>query len=121
MTGARSTKGNAKLSKVTSNDDAIDTAQIEYLLYQSTQGVHFMFRNADIAKILKCPKDKQDFFTTENMEKVQKLLSDFLGCNEIQTKQTFLDRLPPEDFELLVRAYFQLVDNTILAHSNIRH
>ena len=121
MTGTRSAKGNAKLSKARSSEDAIDTAQIEYLLYQSTQGIHFMFRNADIAKILKCPTDKQEFFTTDNMEKVQTLLSEFLGCNEIQTKQNYLDRLPTGDFELLVRAYFQLVDNTILAHSNIRH
>ncbi len=116
MTGARSAKG-AKDTK----GDTGSTSQIEYLLYQSTQGIHFMFDNSDIAKIMSIPTDKQEFCTTENMEKVQSLLSGFLNCPSMQEKRSYLERLPEQDFELLVRAYFQLVENTILAHSTIRH
>lgn len=95
--------------------------QIEYLLFQSTQGVHFMFEKQDIVKVLSQPKTDESFFTEANMKKVQGLLSGFLDCETLQSKQSYLDRLAKEDFELLVRAYFQLVENTILAHSDIRH
>lgn len=95
--------------------------QIEYLLFQSTQGVHFMFENSDIAKVMSQPNDEKMFFTDQNMEKVQDLLSRFLESPTLQEKRSFLERLPVEEFELLIRAYFQLVEKTILAHSNIRH
>jgi hypothetical protein len=95
--------------------------QVEYLIFQSTQGVHFMFDNSDIAKVLSQPTESKNFFTETNMKKVQGLLTKFLDCSSIQAKRSYLDHLPKEDFELLVRAYFQLVDNTILAHSTIRH
>lgn len=95
--------------------------QIEYLLFQSTQGIHFIFDNADIAKVLGKPTEDKSFFTEENMKKVQGLLTSFLDCQSLQAKRSYLERLPVTEFELLIRAYFQLVDNTILANSNIRH
>lgn len=95
--------------------------QIEYLVFQSTQGIHFIFDHADIIPILSKPSDDKEFFTDSNMNKVHGLLSGFLDCESLQSKRGYLDRLPAEDFELLVRAYFHLVENTILAHSNIRH
>lgn len=95
--------------------------QIEYLLFQSTQGIHFMFANQDIAKVLSQPLADQDFLTDDNMKKVQTLLSDFLDCKTLQAKQCYLDRLALPDFELLVRAYFHLVENTILAQTNTHH
>lgn len=126
MTGARNAKGSSGRSKGEKKErDSKSTAgmpsQIEYLLYQSTQGVHFMFDNRDIAKVMKSPMAKQDFHTTENMEKVQELLSGFLNRPTFSEKKTYLESLPEKDFDLLVRAYFQLVENTILAHSTLRH
>ena len=102
--------------------DSSNLEQIEYLLFQSTQGIHFMFDHKDIAKVLSKPtiEDKK-FYTEENVKKVQDLLSTFLDCPTLVEKRVFLERLASMDFELLVKAYFQLVDNTILAHSNLRH
>jgi hypothetical protein len=125
MTGAPRTpkgtpKGNANnTAKI--GQPADSTSQIEYLLYQSTQGFHFIFENSDIARVMKTPTDGKEFFTQENMKKVQGLLTNFLDCPSLEEKRSFLDRLPADDFELLVRAYFQLVDNTILAYSDLRH
>jgi hypothetical protein len=102
-------------------DESGKKTDSETLAAQSTQGVHFMFDNADIVRVLSEPTENKDFFTEKNMKKVQGLLSRFLDCASIQAKRSFLDHLPKEDFELLVRAYFQLVDNTILAHTDIRH
>ncbi len=101
--------------------DRMNTKQIEYLLFQSTQGLHFIFENLDIAHILRNPVDDRVFFTEEKMKKVQRLLSGLLDCATLQEKRSYLERLGAEDFELLVRSYFHLVENTILAHSDIRH
>jgi hypothetical protein len=96
--------------------------QIEYLLYQSTQGIHFMFENDEIARVLtQQPAEDDDFFSFSNMEKVQSLLSSFLERPTMQEKRSFLEALPAEEYELLIRAYFQLVENTILANTDIRH
>lgn len=100
-------------------DGSLD--QIEYLLYQSTQGVHFMFENSEIAKVLREPVDETEFFTTSNMEKVKGLLTDLLDRPSMIEKKSFLERLSSEDYELMIRAYFHLVENTILANSNLRH
>lgn len=120
MTGAKVGSRDAK-TKAAAKEGSGSTSQIEYLLHQSTQGLHFMFSNRDIAKVMKTPAHEDEFYSTENMEKVQSLLTGFLDCPSLQEKKIFLERLPELDFELLIRAYFQLVENTILAHSTIRH
>lgn len=101
--------------------DRASSKQIEYLLFQSTQGLHFLFHSPDIVRVMGNVRENQSFFTEEKMTKVQELLSSLLGCASIQEKQSFLERLHPSDFELVVRSYFQLVDNTILAQTDVRH
>jgi len=101
--------------------DEANLEQIEYLLFQSTQGVHFIFENSEIAKILSQPHDEKKFFTEANMNKVQRLLADLLERPGVYEKRSYLESLGAENFELLVRAYFHLVENTILAHSTLRH
>jgi len=80
-----------------------------------------MFENREIAKVMRIPTDERKFFTFQNVEKVQKLLSTFFEKPTIGERRNFTETLPREDFELLIRAYFHLVENTILAHSNLRH
>lgn len=104
----------------TQKDDPVPT-QIEYLLHQSTLGIHFMFDNAEIVRVLSQKKDEKDFFTFDNLDKVQNMLSKFLERPTIVEKRSFLEKLKKEEFELLIRAYFHLVENTILANSKIRH
>ena len=103
----------------TQEDKNLD--QIEYLLFQSTQGIHFMFDNADIVKVLSRPTDETDCLSFSNMEKVQELLTKFIEKPSMVDKRRFLETLDKETFELLIRAYFQLVENTILANTKIRH
>jgi hypothetical protein len=97
------------------------TEQIEYLLYQSTQGLHFIFDHGEVAKVLSQPDDGESTLTIKDMEKVHSLLSSFLERPSLNEKRSYLDSLPRTDYELLVRAYFQLVDKTILANSDLRH
>ena len=95
--------------------------QIEYLLHQSTLGIHFMFDQQEIKRVLSKFSSEQDFFTFDNMGKVQDMLSKFIERPTIVEKRSFLEKLSPEEYDLLIRAYFHLVENTILANTNLRH
>jgi hypothetical protein len=105
----------------TTPEDDMGLQQIEYLLYQSTQGIHFIFENDEIARVLKQPNSACDTFSIELMDRVQRLLSGLLDKPSMREKQTYLESLNNEDYELIIRAYFQLVENTILSNTDIRH
>jgi hypothetical protein len=113
MTGNTGNTGNPP------GDQSLD--QIEYLLYQSTQGIHFMFENSEIVKVLGRPQEEGGELSFSKIEQVQSLLTKFIEKPSINEKRRFLETLDKETYETLIRAYFQLVENTILANSNIRH
>lgn len=98
--------------------------QIEYLLFQSTQGLHFIFDHSDVAAVLRQdgtgPLDDEPL-DVKHMDKVQSLLTKLLDRKTMSEKRSYIETLTKVDYELLVRAYFQLVDKTILAHSTLRH
>jgi hypothetical protein len=96
-------------------------SEIEYLLSQSIQGLHLLFDNKIIGKILKTPTEDIDFFSMDNVKRVQGILGDFISQKSIVEKQKFLKNLDEESYELLVRTYFNIVDNAILESSKFRH
>ena len=95
--------------------------QIEWLLYQSTQGIHFMFDHAEAAEVLRETQDDSEFYSFSNSEKVQDMLANFIKKPTLDQKKTYLETLDRDQYKLLVRAYFHLVENTILANTSIRH
>ncbi len=105
--------------KPSSSDMTLD--QIEYLLHQSTQGIHFMFEKTDIVRVLSQPTDDEEFFTFTTMGRVQEILTRFIEKPTLIEKKHYLELLPREEHELLIRAYFNLVENTILANSELKH
>lgn len=102
--------------------EQIPMEHIEYLVHQSTQGLHFLFEKEDIVKALKlAEKENFNFFTQENREKVQNLLLDMLQKTDTVAKRSYLESLTEEDRGLLIQAYFHLVDNTILSQRDLKH
>lgn len=96
--------------------------QIEYLVQQSTQGLHFLFEKGAIVNALKKTEEEGfDFYTFENKNRVQGLLVQVIERASIREKQTFLESLSPEDHDLLIQAYFHLVENSILTNSKLKH
>ncbi|CAN5498029.1 hypothetical protein BH10BDE1_BH10BDE1_23960 [soil metagenome] len=104
-----------------STDELVQTAQIEYLIHQSTLGVHFMFSKRDVARVMMVPTDEREFFTLKNMERVQKLLTNFLERPSLLAKERYLKTLGAMESDLLIRAYFHLVENTILSNNDLKH
>lgn len=120
MSGPRGqSRGSKDAQSKAQSEQQVD--QIEYLLYQSTQGIHFIFDHSEVAKVLRSKAPDEEPLTLGHMEKVQSLLSSLLDRQTMNEKKSYLESLSGEDYELLVRAYFQLVDKAILAHSTLRH
>lgn len=95
--------------------------QIEHLLAQSMNGIHLLFDNETIARILKIPTEEKELFRSQNLGKIQDLFSRFVQQETFQEKQEFLQALDKESFELLLRTYFQIVDNSMSTAELRRH
>lgn len=95
--------------------------QIEHLLSQSMNGIHLLFDNETIRRVLAKPTEEMDIFQVKNLTKVQELFTKFIEHESFHDKQIYLESLPVEDFETLLRTYFQIVDNSIFAADSNRH
>jgi hypothetical protein len=101
--------------------DKTQLEQVEYLFNQSAQGLHLLFDNANIRRVLSKPTEEMDFFTFENVNRIQKLLSDFIAKDSLTAKKDFLDQLDQETYDLLLRTYFNIVENSIFEQNNLKH
>ena len=95
--------------------------EIERLLTQSMNGIHVLFDNATVASILQKPTVEGEFFSFKNLDRIQSLFTRFVALPSLIEKQRFLNSLPAEEFEILVRTYFHIVDNSLLASNPPRH
>lgn len=95
--------------------------QIEHLLAQSMNGIHLLFDNETIARILKSPTEDMDLFQVRNLDKIQDLFSAFVGHKTLQEKRMWLDSLDKESYEMLLRTYFYIVENSLLNGDPTRH
>lgn len=95
--------------------------EIESLLNQSLRGVHHLFDNHEIARVLSTPTEELNLFTVDHLDRVQELFSELVSHPSVSEKMDFLASLDPESYEILLRAYFQLVENTLLAATAYRH
>lgn len=94
--------------------------EIEHLLAQSMNGIHLLFDNETIARILRKPTEELDLFTDSKLDKIQDLFSAFIQKVTFQEKQIFLAELDPDSYEMLLRTYFHIVDNSLMA-ADSRH
>lgn len=94
---------------------------VEYLLSQSLKGFHFAFNKQDIKHALGSPLNGISEFEYENREKVQEIFLNFVKHQSLKAKQDFLAKLPALDKELLIKAYFNILENTLKKCSTVYH
>lgn len=88
--------------------------QLEFLLKQSLKGIHLLFDNRDIARVLSRAQEKsEEPFSMEKLKEMQTLLTDFIAQESLDDKRDFLEALNESDYELLVHTYFNLLENSI--------
>ena len=96
--------------------------EIEFLFAQSAKGLHYLFDDkARIANILSAPPKEKNFFSSGNMKRIQDIFTELVSRKTFQDKKNYLSQLNPENFEILVRTYFHIVDNTILSENKMIH
>ncbi|MGE4132854.1 MAG: hypothetical protein AB7F86_14535 [Bdellovibrionales bacterium] len=101
------------------NDAHLD--QIEHLLVQSMNGIHLLFDNETIARVLRIPTEHIDLFHMKNLDRIQELFTEFIKRKTLQEKQLYLASLDQESFEMLLRTYFHIVDNSLFTELPHRH
>jgi hypothetical protein len=99
------------------NIEETSLERMEALLSQSALGVHVLFDNKDIAGVLKEVKDDKDFYSFDKMKKVQDVMTELIAKKTYFEKMAYLQALDPEAYQMLVRAYFHIVENTVRANS----
>lgn len=95
--------------------------EIEILLAQSLKGFHHLFDNNTIARILQKPTEELDFFSFDNMDRIQELFTALIGKKGFEDKLDFIRGLDSESHEILLRTYFHIVDSTLLTATELRH
>ena len=96
--------------------------EIEFLFKQSVQGLHLLFDdNKKLTNILSKPTQEKSFFDSKNMRKIQEVFTGLVTKKSFKEKRNYLDNLNSESFEILVRTYFHILDNTISSQNNTVH
>ena len=102
----------------------VDETQIEDLenfLSQSLMGFHHLFEPEKIKDILQVPTEDLDFFNIENMQEIQTLITDLMDKPSLDDKRRYLEGLNKDRYEKVLRAYFHIVDSTLLASPTHKH
>ena len=98
--------------------------RMEALLKQAAQGVHVLFENATIAEVMSKVVDQKDFFNLQKMQRVQEQMTELINKKSYFEKVSFLDQIKGADneaFEMLIRTYFHIVENTARSETTLNH
>ena len=90
-----------------------DLLAVEDLLSQSLKGFHFAFDRDDIKLALGSPINGVLDFSFEDSQKVQEIFFEFVKRKGLQAKKDFLDKLPVLERELIIKTYFNILENTL--------
>ena len=86
---------------------------MEALISQSAMGIHVLFDNSAIAEVMSQPTDEKDFYNFDKMKKVQDVMTELIAKKTFFEKTSYLRDLDSENFSMLVRTYFHIVENSI--------
>ncbi|MBX2993761.1 MAG: hypothetical protein KF681_03040 [Bdellovibrionaceae bacterium] len=88
---------------------------MEALLRQSAQGFHVLFDNHAIAKALATSKDDKEFFDFNKMKRIQDVMTELIAKPTYYDKMSYLRDLDESSYQMLIRTYFHIVENTVRA------
>jgi hypothetical protein len=95
--------------------------RMESLLKQSAMGIHILFDNLSIAEVMTQTSDDKDFFDFDKMKRVQDVMTELIAKKTYFEKMSFLRELDKDSYNMLVRTYFHIVENTVRANNELSH
>ena len=94
--------------------------QVEYLLQQSAQGHHILFDPVHVREILTrnpaggSVSDEESYGVEHHIERL-------IEQPSLERKRAYLEGLDAETYELVVRTYFNIVENSIYESLEVTH
>lgn len=111
---------NSNFKSNTSSPNPVKGAQekglerMEALLRQSAQGIHILFDNETIATSLRRkPRDDRELLDFNKMKKIQEIMTELITKATYYEKVAYLHSLSEDSFDMLIRTYFHIVENTV--------
>lgn len=95
--------------------------QMDNLILQSAKGVHLLFEKQDIITALNDGSRHKDENDIVKLKKIQEVLYKFISLKKYSEKREFLKTLSKSEQSLLIRAYFKIVENSMLTKVKTRH
>lgn len=95
--------------------------EMDNLILHSSRGVHLLFEKKDILKAMSDGQRQKDEHDIEKLKLIQKILYKFISLKDIEDKKAYIRTLPPGHYSLLIRAYFKILDNSMMNRSEVRH
>jgi len=97
--------------------------QVEYLIGQSIQGNHILFDLDTLRRVFwnDTLKHRSTQLTDEQAYCVEHHIEKLITQPTLAEKRAYLEQLPPETLEHVVRTYFNIVENNIYENMEIRH
>lgn len=95
--------------------------QMDNLILQSAKGIHLLFDKSDIVSALNDSNRHKDEHDIAKLKKIQDVLYKFISLKVYSEKKDFLKSLSQEEYSLLIRAYFKIVENSMLNKNKLRH
>jgi hypothetical protein len=89
--------------------------RMEALLRQSALGFHVLFDNQAIAKALGTSRDDKEFFDFNKMKRIQDVMTELIAKPTYFDKMSYLRELDENSYQMLIRTYFHIVENTVRA------
>ncbi len=88
---------------------------MEAILNQAAMGIHLLFDKATITSAYKEVTDEKDFYDFEKVKMIQDAMTELIAKKSYFEKLAFLQSLEKGTLVLLIRAYFHIVENNVLA------
>ena len=94
--------------------------QMDNLILQSSKGVHLLFDKEDIVEAFS-GNSSEDEKNLDKLRKIQEVLYNFISLKGYSEKRNFLKTLSRSEYSLLIRAYFKIVENSMMGRLKIKH
>lgn len=96
--------------------------RMEALLSHSALGVHVLFDNRSIAAVFSSQiVEDKDFYDFEKMKKVQDVMTELIAKKTYWEKISYINSLDADSYQMLLRAYFHIVENSVRANTQGLH
>lgn len=89
--------------------------KMEAILSQAAMGIHLLFDKKAIASAYKDAMDDKDFYDIDKVKVIQDSMTELIAKKTYFEKLAFLQTLDKGTLALLIRAYFHIVENNVLA------